>query len=110
MLIFAQFFINIKQNLGKGSVIMQTMGKSFSMVAQKIGYGEVAKLADVTYQSVSTMAANPIPGGKYRIRRRILTAVIEEAEKRVERLKTEAAETEQQVIELKAWRATEFDK
>lgn len=110
MLIFAKLFINITQNLGKGWNLMQNIEKDFSAVAQKIGFGRIAELANVAYQVVSRMAKNPRPGYKYHVRRRVLTAVIEESERRITDLRSEADRLETQIADLKIWREQAFVK
>ncbi len=109
MLIFAKYIINIAQNLAKGLNPMQTIEKDFSAVTQKLGYGEVASKAGVSYQAVSNFAAEPRPGHKYRVRLRILDVVIASAESRVSQLRAEADQLEKQITGLKEWK-TEFGK
>lgn len=87
---------------------MQTNVNSFSTVAQKIGFGTIAKLAGVGYQAVSRMAADPRPGYKYHIRRRILDSVIELSKQRAEQLRKEADEVQLTVKELEQWKADQF--
>lgn len=88
---------------------MQTIEKDFLTVTQKIGFGTLAKLANVAYQAVSNFANDPRPGHKYRVRRRILTTVIDQSELRVNALREEANELEKQITGFKQWRAQEFD-
>jgi hypothetical protein len=86
---------------------MRNSQLSFSAVTQTIGYGVIAKRANVSYQTVSRFAQNPEPGYKFNVRRRILDAVILEAKKRQTTLHREITELDQQITDLEGWR-TEF--
>lgn len=82
----------------------------FTTAVRSVGYNKIASKSGVSYQTVSKMAADPRPGTKFHMRRRIAVVAIEEVTERKQQLIDELEQSDSLLAKLTSWVETDFVK